>query len=121
RVTGFAENTRCRSNQQSVAALLSRNNLEEFSHAEENAREDMINRVPPLPERHGVKWNISRLPRSRIRNECIDSLKPLERLIKQTHRFGLACEVCPYGYRFRRLEFALQCLRFGLASSIVEY
>src|SRR5262245_9778387 len=81
-VSGFAENTGCRSNQQSVAALLSHNDLEEFAQTEENAREDMIDCVAPLPEPHGMKRNISRFPRSCIGNECIDTFKPLDRLIK---------------------------------------
>src|SRR5215470_17514201 len=63
-VSGFAENTGCRSNQQSVAALLSHNDLEEFPQTQKNARKDMINCVAPLPEPHVMEWNIGRLPRS---------------------------------------------------------
>src|SRR5262249_62207216 len=85
----FAENTGCRGNQQNVAALLTRIGLEELPQTDENACEDMIDRVVPLPERHDMKRNITRLPRSCIGNECIDTFKPLERLSKKSPRVPL--------------------------------
>ena len=119
-VTGLTEDSRSRTDQDHVPASLPSYEFEKLAAAEEHGREIGLDCLAPLPQGHGVEWDVALHPDAGIGDEGVDASEGSSGAVEKFPHFLFAGEVRRHGQRLGGRQVPLQLLHAAAAPVIMQ-
>jgi len=119
-MTGFTENSSGRRNENGIALLLFCDNAEEFADGQKSGRQNTIESLAPLAERHLIDRNVCGDPGTGIGDESVYASEPFD--CSGEHAFDLPffAEISLDDERVRLIKFATKGSNLGATTTVME-